>query len=198
MHILPWVLKMKYIGDENDDEQEDSQEKGLNLMDKTFFVSGARIYYSIWEVDGNPFCFFQKFSCFLFDLAFIAPTIDSFSFPIEKTGVEKFQDHLPLACKDSVAILFMFDLTSRCTLNKWVLILSIPISPFQLTMKMNYCNIAYCLPLPLQNLGNILIQMGVFILLLQYHKLVSRSQEMESGIHFHCFCSMFQDLSPYV
>ncbi|KAB1994442.1 hypothetical protein ERO13_D13G087800v2 [Gossypium hirsutum] len=74
---------MKYIGDENDDEQEDSQEKGLNLMDKTFFVSGARIYYSIWEVD----------------------------------GVEKFQDHLPLACKDSVAILFMFDLTSRCTLN---------------------------------------------------------------------------------
>nr|KJB80496.1 hypothetical protein B456_013G100300 [Gossypium raimondii] len=83
MHFLPWFLKMKYIGDENDDEQEDSQEKGLNLMDKTFFVSGARIYYSIWEVD----------------------------------GVEKFQDHLPLACKDSVAILFMFDLTSRCTLN---------------------------------------------------------------------------------
>uniref|UniRef100_A0A2P2MBC2 Uncharacterized protein MANES_15G074200 n=1 Tax=Rhizophora mucronata TaxID=61149 RepID=A0A2P2MBC2_RHIMU len=26
-------------------------------------------------------------------------------------------DHVPLACKDAVAILFMFDLTSRCTLN---------------------------------------------------------------------------------
>lgn len=30
-----------------------------------------------------------------------------------------YQDHVPLACKDSVAILFMFDLTSRCTLNKY-------------------------------------------------------------------------------
>ncbi|GMI87521.1 hypothetical protein like AT3G21700 [Hibiscus trionum] len=74
---------MKYIGDENEDEQHDIHEKGLNLMDKTFFVSGARIYYCIWEVD----------------------------------GVDKSQDHIPLACKDSVAILFMFDLTSRCTLN---------------------------------------------------------------------------------
>lgn len=26
-------------------------------------------------------------------------------------------DHVPIACKDAVAILFMFDLTSRCTLN---------------------------------------------------------------------------------
>ncbi|XWS23008.1 hypothetical protein CRYUN_Cryun29cG0084400 [Craigia yunnanensis] len=72
---------MKYIGDEKD-EQEDIQEKGLNLMDKTFFVRGARIFYSIWEIDG---------------------------------GYKS--DHIPLACKDSVAILFMFDLTSRCTLN---------------------------------------------------------------------------------
>ncbi|KAE8699060.1 Glutamate receptor isoform 1 [Hibiscus syriacus] len=76
---------MKYIGDENEFEQ-DNQEKGLNLMDKTFFVSGARIYYCIWEVD----------------------------------GVDKSRDHIPLACKDSVAILFMFDLTSRCTLNNIV------------------------------------------------------------------------------
>ncbi|XWS34279.1 hypothetical protein CRYUN_Cryun21dG0027200 [Craigia yunnanensis] len=72
---------MKYVGDEKD-EQEDIQEKGLNLMDKTFFVRGARIFYSIWEVDGG-----------------------------DKS------DHIPLACKDSLAILFMFDLTSRCTLN---------------------------------------------------------------------------------
>ncbi|XVF03068.1 hypothetical protein REPUB_Repub04eG0228800 [Reevesia pubescens] len=72
---------VKYIGDEKD-EQEDVQENGLNLMDKTFCIKGARIYYCIWEVDG-----------------------------------EKSQDHVPLACQDSVAILFMFDLTSRCTLN---------------------------------------------------------------------------------
>lgn len=32
-------------------------------------------------------------------------------------GDRKSQDHIPVACKDSVAMLFMFDLTSRCTLN---------------------------------------------------------------------------------
>lgn len=56
---------MKYIGDEKDEEQEDNQEKGLNLMDKTFFVKGARIFYSIWEVDGMHFFSFY-FSGFLF------------------------------------------------------------------------------------------------------------------------------------
>ncbi|PON83856.1 Small GTPase superfamily, Rab type [Trema orientale] len=35
----------------------------------------------------------------------------------EVGGDKKYQDHIPIACKDSVAILFMFDLTSRCTLN---------------------------------------------------------------------------------
>lgn len=33
-------------------------------------------------------------------------------------GDGKSQDQLPMACKDSVAILIMFDLTSRCTLNR--------------------------------------------------------------------------------
>lgn len=40
-------------------------------------------------------------------------------------GDSKSQDHIPIACKDSVAILFMFDLTSRCTLNRQVLQFSI-------------------------------------------------------------------------
>ncbi|MED6196585.1 hypothetical protein PIB30_048803 [Stylosanthes scabra] len=35
----------------------------------------------------------------------------------EVAGDEKSEDQIPLACKDSVAILIMFDLTSRCTLN---------------------------------------------------------------------------------
>ncbi|XP_015937766.1 septum-promoting GTP-binding protein 1-like isoform X1 [Arachis duranensis] len=35
----------------------------------------------------------------------------------EIAGDEKSEDQIPLACKDSVAILIMFDLTSRCTLN---------------------------------------------------------------------------------
>ncbi|KAL2943700.1 Septum-promoting GTP-binding protein 1 [Bienertia sinuspersici] len=71
----------KYVGDEQ--QRRCLQMKGLNLMDKTLFVKGARIAFSIWDVAGDH---------------------DSL-------------DHVPIACKDAVAILFMFDLTSRCTLN---------------------------------------------------------------------------------
>ncbi|KAL2503924.1 Ras-related small GTP-binding family protein [Abeliophyllum distichum] len=34
-------------------------------------------------------------------------------------GDSRSFDQVPIACKDSIAILFMFDLTSRCTLNKF-------------------------------------------------------------------------------
>lgn len=72
---------VKYVGDEN--EQQGQQRKGLNQMDKTLVVKGARISYCIWEVQGDA----------------------------------KSEDQIPAACTDSVAILIMFDLTSRCTLN---------------------------------------------------------------------------------
>ena len=35
-------------------------------------------------------------------------------------GDHRSMDQVPIACKDAVAILFMFDLTSRCTLNRYV------------------------------------------------------------------------------
>ncbi|KAF5728393.1 septum-promoting GTP-binding protein 1 [Tripterygium wilfordii] len=72
---------IKYVGDEQ--EKKCLQMGGLNLMDKTLFVQGARISFSIWDVGGDSMAL----------------------------------DHVPIACKDAVAILFMFDLTSRCTLN---------------------------------------------------------------------------------
>uniref|UniRef100_A0A0E0LLG1 Septum-promoting GTP-binding protein 1 n=1 Tax=Oryza punctata TaxID=4537 RepID=A0A0E0LLG1_ORYPU len=72
---------VKYVGD--DDEQNGLQMTGLNLMDKTLAVRGARIAFSIWDVAGDS----------------------------------QFLDHVPIACKDAVAILYMFDLTSRCTLT---------------------------------------------------------------------------------
>jgi hypothetical protein len=78
-------LQVKYVGDDGE-EQNGLQMTGLNLMDKTMAVRGARIAYSIWDVAGD---------------------IQSI-------------DHIPIACKDAVAILYMFDLTSRCTLNKLV------------------------------------------------------------------------------
>ncbi|KAF3453501.1 hypothetical protein FNV43_RR03941 [Rhamnella rubrinervis] len=43
------------------------------------------------------------------------------SFSIWDVGGDKgSQDHVPIACKDAVAIFYMFDLTSRCTLNSVV------------------------------------------------------------------------------
>lgn len=74
---------IKYVGNE---QERSLQMTGLNLINKTLMVQGARIAFSIWDVGG-----------------------DSRSF-----------DHVPIACKDAVAILFMFDLTSRCTLNSVV------------------------------------------------------------------------------
>ncbi|KAG8080328.1 hypothetical protein GUJ93_ZPchr0007g2992 [Zizania palustris] len=72
---------VKYVGDE--EEQNGLQMTGLNLMDKTLAVQGARIAFSIWDVAGDS----------------------------------QFLDHVPIACKDAMAILYMFDLTSRCTLT---------------------------------------------------------------------------------
>lgn len=72
---------IKYVGDEQ--EKKCLNMSGLNLMDKTLVVQGARISFSIWDVGGD------------------------------QTSLT----HVPIACKDAVAILFMFDLTSRCTLN---------------------------------------------------------------------------------
>ncbi|EYU19239.1 hypothetical protein MIMGU_mgv1a011194mg [Erythranthe guttata] len=72
---------IKYVGDE--EEKKSLQTKGVNLMDKTLHIEGARIAFRLWDVAGDRRSF----------------------------------DQVPIACKDAVAILFMFDLTSRCTLN---------------------------------------------------------------------------------
>ncbi|KAG7582860.1 P-loop containing nucleoside triphosphate hydrolase [Arabidopsis suecica] len=73
----------KYVGDEEKEVEMRELEKGINCTDKTLYMGGARISYSIWDLE----------------------------------GAERSRDQIPVACKDSVAILFMFDLTSRCTLN---------------------------------------------------------------------------------
>ncbi|KAK3021259.1 hypothetical protein RJ639_047250 [Escallonia herrerae] len=72
---------IKYVGD--DHEKRCLEMGGLNLMDKTLIVRGARIAFRIWDVGGD----------------------------------QRSSGHVPIACKDSVAILLMFDLTSRRTLN---------------------------------------------------------------------------------
>ncbi|KAM0943833.1 putative small monomeric GTPase [Dioscorea sansibarensis] len=82
-HIGKTSFMNKYVGEMNQDEQRGLQMNGLNLMDKTMVVRGARIVFSIWDVGGD----------------------------------QRWVDHVPIACKDAVAILIMFDLTTRSTLN---------------------------------------------------------------------------------
>ncbi|KAK7385949.1 hypothetical protein VNO78_31948 [Psophocarpus tetragonolobus] len=83
-HIGKTTFLIKYVGDEQ--EKRSLQMEGLNLMDKTLSVEGARISFRIWDVAGD----------------------------------KRSLDQIPMACKDAVAILIMFDLTSRCTLNSVV------------------------------------------------------------------------------
>lgn len=59
-------LKVKYVGDEKGKGKGKGLENGLSSIDKTLFVEGARISYTIWEVGGNVF--FLKF--FLFFIYF--------------------------------------------------------------------------------------------------------------------------------
>lgn len=49
--IVNFVLKAKYTGREKSKELQEVM--GLTHMDKTLCVKGARIAYTIWEVDGN-------------------------------------------------------------------------------------------------------------------------------------------------
>ncbi|MED6183011.1 hypothetical protein PIB30_034018 [Stylosanthes scabra] len=83
-HIGKTTFVIKYVGDEQ--EKRSLNMKGLNLMDKTLSVDGARILFSIWDVAGD----------------------------------KGSLDQIPMACKDANAILIMFDLTSRSTLNSVV------------------------------------------------------------------------------
>ncbi|KAL4555580.1 hypothetical protein LXL04_038203 [Taraxacum kok-saghyz] len=91
-HIGKTSFLAKYVGKEKNQEQ--LQDKGTNHMDKTLCVKGARINYTIWEVGCDAFC------------------------PVCVDG--DLRTSIPAACKDSVAMLFMFDLTSRCTLNSFL------------------------------------------------------------------------------
>ena len=64
--IFVWVfvrLQVKYVGDDGE-EQNGLQMTGLNLMDKTMAVRGARIAYSIWDVAGKNLKFHEAATLF--------------------------------------------------------------------------------------------------------------------------------------
>ena len=73
-------------------------------MNKTLYIRGAIISYSIWEVGDK----YNSLSHFLKDLRKFNEVL------FIDLGDEKSHNHIPMACKDLVAILYMFDLTNRC------------------------------------------------------------------------------------
>lgn len=158
-------LQIKYVG--NGEEQNGLQMTGLNLMDKTLAVRGARIAFSIWDVAGNPGNINLAISPLvgLVQMPNFQPFLMSFSGGMG-AGDSQFLDHVPIACKDAVAILYMFDLTSRCTLNK--LVFRSVSHHHRLRANYGYIEIFVTWYL-----------LMVFISLLQYYRLVREGKEME-------------------
>ena len=98
-------------------------------MDKTLVVEGARISYCIWEVQGiyierrSQILSYERIWYHLWLWMWPKRKIVNglLFYMIIYAGDGKSEDQLPMACMDSVAILIMFDLTSRCTLNRYLL-----------------------------------------------------------------------------
>ena len=63
---------------------------GVNFMEKTIAIRNTEITFSIWDLGG------------------ISRVM---------VGQREFVNMLPLVCNDAVAILFMFDLSRKSTLN---------------------------------------------------------------------------------
>lgn len=119
-------MQVKYVGD-GEEQNGGLQMTGLNLMDKTLAVRGARLAFNIWDVAGTHYLCGCTAVCRCRHQIAIAlvqardPEPSSYGMD---AGDSQSADHIPIACKDAVAILFMFDLTSRCTLNKLVAVSS--------------------------------------------------------------------------
>jgi hypothetical protein len=60
INFFNFYFQVKYVG--NEVEKRSLQMEGLNLMDKTLYVQGARISFCIWDVAGT---FLIHFLCFI-------------------------------------------------------------------------------------------------------------------------------------
>lgn len=113
--VFGFKLKAKYAGIKKRDEEIAGM--GINHVDKILDVKGARISYSIWDVGG-------RFNLFSITLFYIFIILSNFAYFLSNSlllclGDESSHDQIPIASKDSVAMLFMFDLTSRRTLKRY-------------------------------------------------------------------------------
>lgn len=76
---------------------------GVNFMEKTICIRNTEITFSIWDLGGARRRRRGALRCAL------TATL--------RAGQKEFINMLPLVCNDAVAILFMFDLSRKSTLN---------------------------------------------------------------------------------
>lgn len=67
-------------------------------MEKTIAIRNTEITFSIWDLGGKGY------------------SIGTYS-NFKRIGQREFVNMLPLVCNDAIAILFMFDLSRKSTLN---------------------------------------------------------------------------------
>ena len=83
-----------------------SRPLGVNFMEKTISIRSTEITFSIWDLGGT--------------MHFKIVTVDEWLVKTQHTliiGQREFVNMLPLVCNDAIAILFMFDLSRKSTLN---------------------------------------------------------------------------------
>ncbi|GJN15007.1 hypothetical protein PR202_gb01891 [Eleusine coracana subsp. coracana] len=102
----------------NGEEQNGMQMTGLNMMDKTLLIWGASTAYSIWDVADNQGTTNASPFPSLVALPQMGPLFCVFC--RMDAGDSQFFDHILITCKDTMMILYIFDLTSLGTLNKLV------------------------------------------------------------------------------
>ena len=92
-------LMVKYV--EGSFDEDYIQTLGVNFMEKTVSVRSNSIVFSIWDLGGKIIKHFIP-KTFIYS---------------KRAGQREFVNMLPLVCNDAVAILFMFDLSRKSTLN---------------------------------------------------------------------------------
>ena len=74
-------------------------------MEKSISIRSTEITFSIWDLGGESFN------------SFVSLRSSKSQHGGPTAGEREFVNMLPLVCNDSVAILFMFDLSRKATLN---------------------------------------------------------------------------------
>ncbi|KAI8611961.1 P-loop containing nucleoside triphosphate hydrolase protein [Chytriomyces sp. MP71] len=97
-------LMVKYV--EGSFDEDYIQTLGVIFMEKTISIRNTEITFSIWDLGGERALGVRRGGF----------NSESFTNPAH-TGQREFVNMLPLVCNDAVAIVFMFDLSRRHTLN---------------------------------------------------------------------------------